>query len=77
MARVLTVAPDTLYETDDEAQVTAWRLHVLLNCRVKVSLKHAELLAISHSADLHAVVRALERGCPGDLAVRIFFDGGM
>jgi hypothetical protein len=55
-------------QEDQEAQVEAWRLHVLL--KAGYPLRVAERLAKSQ-ADLHHAVQMLERGCTPHTAARI------
>ena len=65
---MMTVVP--VHETvDEQARVTTWRLHVLIQAGYPVQL--AERLAYSN-ADLHqAVALVILRGCSPELAAAI------
>jgi len=60
---------ETLVRSSEETKVFAYRLRML--AAAGCSPINAELLAHTRT-DLRTLVRALERGCPPDLALRIF-----
>jgi hypothetical protein len=52
-----------------QTDVATWRLHRLLDAGFAQPI--AEMLASTPTADLHALLELVDRGCPPHLAARI------